>query len=61
MSNPLVPPLPVPDRDDAAAEPDASMIDDDGEQTLDPDVDDDLIDSAEADRLATGADDADSV
>lgn len=46
-------------------DPDADRQDDlvtrevDGETVLDPDADPALIDSAEADRLAAGADDAD--
>jgi len=54
MSNPPIPSAPIPDHDDG--EPDAEMIDDDGERTLDPTLDDDLLDSADADRLASGGD-----
>lgn len=61
MSNPLIPPVPLPDDDrtDAAegAEPtDSAIVEQDGDRTVDPDADPDLIDSAEADRLASGAD-----
>ena len=55
MSN-NTPILPVPGDDDAD-DPVTKEVD--GEQTLDPDADDDLIDSADADRLAVHADDAD--
>ena len=43
MSNPPIPSAPIPDHDD-------------GERTLDPTLDDDLLDSADADRLASGGD-----
>jgi len=67
MTNtPIVPIPPLPgdnrghDRDDAAAdstlETEAAIVrDDDGNPVLDPDVNDDLVDSADADRLAAGA------
>ncbi|CAH0190270.1 MULTISPECIES: hypothetical protein [unclassified Microbacterium] len=61
MSNPPIPPLPFPDDDRVAAEGvpepgvDPATVDDDGERTIDPDIDDDQVDSAEADRLAAGA------
>lgn len=59
-SNPI-PPLPVGDDDDRVEadadtlEADADAIIDD-EDILDPDANDDLIDSAEADRRAAGGD-----
>ncbi|MGW9158335.1 MULTISPECIES: hypothetical protein [unclassified Microbacterium] len=54
MSNPIIPPVPpVPHDDDAAGVPTRDL---DGEQVLDPDADDALVDSAEADRIAAGAD-----
>ncbi|WP_309128558.1 hypothetical protein [Microbacterium sp.] len=55
MSNPT--PNYLPEDPDAAAEDDLVTREVDGETVLDPDADDDLIDSAEADRLAAGADD----
>ena len=45
-----IPPL-VP-RDEADHDIEQATIERDGEVVLDPDVDDDLIDSADADRLA---------
>ncbi|WP_404438310.1 hypothetical protein LG322_04275 [Microbacterium aerolatum] len=61
MSNPLIPPVPLPDDDRAAADGTAEpeidpTVEEDGERTVDPDVDDAQIDSADADRLASGAD-----
>ncbi|MFC9984986.1 hypothetical protein ACFU0W_08800 [Microbacterium keratanolyticum] len=53
MSNPMVPPMPLPDGDDGI---DATVTDEQGNERIDPDVNDDLIDSAEADRAAGGAD-----
>ncbi|WP_194421859.1 hypothetical protein [Microbacterium abyssi] len=64
MSNPLIPPLPLPDddraTDDVTSEPgiDPVTVERDGERSIDPDVDDDQIDSADADRLASGAETA---
>ncbi|MDT0157429.1 hypothetical protein Q9R19_07325 [Microbacterium sp. ARD32] len=56
MSNPTPAYLPEdPDFDD---QPDPATREVDGEEVLDPDADPDLIDSAEADRLAA-EDDAD--
>ncbi|MFJ6531115.1 hypothetical protein [Microbacterium sp. NPDC091662] len=53
MSNPIIPPVPpIPHDDDPGAVPTREV---DGERVLDPDVDDALIDSAEADRVAAGA------
>jgi len=61
MSNPLIPPLPLPN-DDGLPTEDASetgndpvTVERDGERTIDPDVDDSQVDSAAADRLASGA------
>ena len=61
MSNPLIPPVPLPDDDRtgaAGADPtqDPATVEQDGDRTVDPDIDPDRIDSAEADRLASGAD-----
>lgn len=62
MSNPPIPPLPFPDKDRATDEdaPDAgespTTVERDGERTIDPDIADDQVDSAEADRVASGAD-----
>lgn len=51
MSNPAVPfPPPLPRKDDSNEEIVTTEVD--GETTLDPDANDELIDSAEADRLA---------
>ncbi|MEU4015544.1 hypothetical protein AB0E56_09775 [Microbacterium sp. NPDC028030] len=53
MSNPIIPPVPpVPAGDDD----DVPTREVDGERVLDQDVDDALIDSAEADRVAAGDD-----
>ncbi|MGO4487434.1 hypothetical protein [Microbacterium oxydans] len=59
MSNPIIPPVPPirPDDDAAVGVPTRDV---DGERVLDPDVDDALVDSAEADRVAAGADDDDA-
>ncbi|MGS0560128.1 hypothetical protein [Microbacterium aurugineum] len=55
MSNPIIPPIPpIPQDEDREGAPTQEV---DGERVLDPDVDDALIDSAEADRVAAGADD----
>lgn len=55
MSNPIIPPIPpLPQDEDHEGAPTQEV---DGERVLDPDVDDALIDSAEADRVAAGADD----
>lgn len=51
MSNPNIPPVPVPRDDDQDG---LVTTEADGETILDPDVDDDLVDSASADRLAAG-------
>lgn len=53
-----VPPL-VPRDDDDLEQ--ATIERDDDEVVLDPDVNDDLVDSADADRLAAGADPDDEV
>jgi len=61
MTNPPIPQLPLPDddrvADDGVSEPagEPAIVDDEGERTIDPDVDGDRVDSAEADRLAAGA------
>ncbi len=53
MTNlPLPPFLPVPD----GAPEDEPVVDVDGEDVLDPDANPDLIDSADADRLAADGD-----
>ncbi|WP_102192620.1 hypothetical protein [Microbacterium aurantiacum] len=57
MSNPIPPIVPLPDGDPVDDEPfdeDLVTMEQDGETTLDPDIDDGLIDSATADRLAAG-------
>jgi hypothetical protein len=67
MSNPLIPPLPLPDDDrlpeEGASEPggDPATVERDGERTVDPDADESQIDSAAADRLASGADSEDDI
>lgn len=68
MSNPAIPPLPLPDDDrvtaDGATEPgidDPAITQSDGDRVLDSDLDDALIDSAAADRLASGADPAQDI
>ncbi|WP_426185299.1 hypothetical protein [Microbacterium sp. TWP3-1-2b2] len=48
MSNPNIVPVPPPDDDDELA-----TMDVDGDAVLDPDIDESLIDSATADRLAS--------
>jgi len=56
MTNPIpnfIPVVPPPSDDDL----ESPTIEEDGETVLDPDADPDRIDSAEADRLAAGADD----
>ncbi|BDZ37983.1 hypothetical protein [Microbacterium suwonense] len=55
MSNPT--PNYLPEDPDAEASTDPATREVNGERVLDPDADPDLIDSAEADRLATGGDD----
>jgi hypothetical protein len=57
MSNPIIPPLPPILHDDEA---DVPTKDVDGERVLDPDADDALVDSAEADRIAAGTDEDDT-
>lgn len=52
MSN-TTPFVPLPDDDDQA-EGTSAVREQDGKVTLDPDVADELVDSAEADRLAAG-------
>ncbi len=51
MSNP-VPPVPPVNPDDASYEGPDIETEVDGEPILDPDVNDDLVDSADADRRA---------
>jgi len=54
-TGPFPPPLPF----DADGDPheDAPLREEDGEEVLDEDANDDLIDSAEADRIAAEGDD----
>lgn len=66
MSNPLIPPLPLPDDDRLTSESNTEpgidepgIMDQDGERVLDPDIDDGLVDSASADRLAAETESAD--
>lgn len=56
MSNPIPPIVPFPDDDDPEGVPTKIV---DGEHVPDEDIDDALVDSAEADRVAAGADDDD--
>ncbi|QNA92832.1 MULTISPECIES: hypothetical protein [unclassified Microbacterium] len=53
MSNPLIPPVPPVSTGGNDEVPTREV---DGERVLDQDVDDALIDSAEADRVAAGDD-----
>ncbi len=53
-NNPTVPLVPEDPDDDLSSEAPVQEVN--GQEVLDPDADDDLIDSADADRLATGAD-----
>lgn len=57
MSSPAPPFVPSADDgdDDDAVEVAVPTVDDDGERVLDPDANDDLVDSARADRVAAGA------
>ncbi|WP_017202358.1 hypothetical protein [Microbacterium algeriense] len=59
MSNPTPPLVPLPDDDHG----DVPTREVDGDETLDTDIDDALVDSAEADRAASteGADDTDDL
>jgi len=57
MSNPYPAPYPLPD--DGENRDDLPTTEVDGDEVLDPDANDDLIDSADADRLAAGEDDVD--
>lgn len=60
MSNPIIPPVPpLPPDDDPTDPTGVPTREVDGERLLDPDVDDALVDSAEADRVAAGADEHD--
>ncbi|PVE92106.1 hypothetical protein [Microbacterium sp. TPD7012] len=56
MSNPIPPVVPFPDDDTPDGVPTKEV---DGEQVPDTDIDDALVDSAEADRVASGAADDD--
>ena len=57
MTNSPTPPInPFADPDAVETETDTPVQEVDGEEVLDPDADPDQVDSAEADRLATGAD-----
>jgi len=49
MSNPNIAPVPLPDDD----RDEQATMDVDGDAVLDPDIDEHLIDSASADRLAS--------
>lgn len=49
MSNPNIVPIPLPDDE----RKDPATMDVDGETVLDPDANDALVDSAEADRVAS--------
>ncbi|WP_435745474.1 hypothetical protein [Microbacterium sp. PMB16] len=53
MSNPIPPVVPFPDGDEPEGVPTKVV---DGEHVPDTDIDDALVDSAEADRVASGAD-----
>lgn len=54
MTNlPLPPYIPIPDDEISEGEP---VVDVDGRDEIDPDANEDLIDSAEADRLAAEGD-----
>lgn len=58
MSNQPIPaPMPLGGADDAEVSTTDPTREVDGETVLDPDANDELVDSAEADRLASGADD----
>ena len=59
MSNPFPPPLPLPD-DERPADDGVPTREVDGQEVLDPDLDDRLVDSAKADRLAAEASDDDT-
>ena len=54
MSNPTFPPVPPFSGDDSEEVPTREV---DGDAALDEDIDDTQVDSAEADRMASGADD----
>ena len=56
-NNPITPVNPLGAAD--GSEPDEPVQEVDGQEVLDPDADPDRVDSAEADRLATGADRSD--
>lgn len=62
MSNPPIMPLPLPDDDRVAgdgvteADIERGLTEHDGDVRLDPDLADEAIESAEADRIASGTD-----
>ncbi|MFS0912926.1 hypothetical protein AB3M89_14180 [Microbacterium sp. 179-I 3D2 NHS] len=56
MSNPIPPLVPFPDGDEPEGVPTKTV---DGEHVPDTDIDDGLVDSAEADRVAAEADETD--
>lgn len=56
MSNPTPPIVPLPDGDEPEGVPTKDV---DGENVLAEDIDDSLVDSVEADRVAAGAEDVD--
>lgn len=59
MSNNHIQPFPLVPEGEARAETGEMEVD--GETRLDPDIDEALVNSAEADRIASGADDDDAV
>jgi len=56
MSTPIPPILPLPEDDDETTTDGVPTREVDGEQTIDPDADDSQINSADADRVASGDD-----
>lgn len=58
MSTLPTPPLPPKGDQILGGTPDEPVVEVDGEVVLDPDADPDLIDSADADRIAASGDDA---
>jgi hypothetical protein len=56
MSTPAIPPIPPPDESDGDQLLEPDEIEVDGETRIDPDTDDEGVDSVEADRRASGAD-----
>lgn len=57
MSNPIIPPVPPLFGGDANEVPTKDV---DGQEELDTDIDDGLVDSADADRAAVESDDSES-